>query len=94
MDFTNTEFSLNEYYIGKVRDGASQSFELREAIKESKDDEILVVYREDVHTYYYLVPARHKDQIGGELLELFYSDNYDYTDEMRQDFIENNSQFF
>lgn len=86
-------FKLNDYFIAKVRDGESER-KKNAALSNVSSDDLVVVYNHDVYTYYYAVPVANKSEIGGEILELFYKDNYDYSDEQLEDFKIKYSEFF
>lgn len=85
--------NLPKYCIGKIREGHSE-FNINKALHEMELDHHLVIYRDDVYTYYFSVPNSIKNEIGHELLEFFYRDNYDYSEEMKQDFINQYPEYF
>jgi hypothetical protein len=87
------KFKLGDYCIASIRDGQSEH-KKDEAIENMDANEILIVYRHDVYTHYYAVPFSKKEFVGNQLLEFFYDDNYDYTDEQLKDFKELYPQFF
>jgi len=74
------KFKLCDYSIAVVRDGQSE-YHKDQRLIEIESDRVLVVYRHDVYTYYYSVPVSKINLVGNELLEFFYKDNYDYSDE-------------
>lgn len=86
-------FKLNDYYLTSVRDGNTE-FNKNKLVSELSVNDVLVVYKDDVTTYYYAVPSNLKAQIGSELLELFYADNCDYTNDALTDFKDNHSEYF
>lgn len=75
-----SKFELWPYHLCDVRDGAS-NYEINKLKSEMKEDEMLIIYKHDVTTHYYAVPKHLKNKIGTELLEFFYKDNFDYTDD-------------
>ena len=87
------KFQLADYIIAQVRDGQAE-YNKDEAIKKMEKDYLLVFYRHDVYSYFYSVPSLYKNQIANELLEFFYSDNHDYTEEKLNDFKESYPCFF
>jgi hypothetical protein len=84
---------LSNYLIAELRDG-SNPYKKDQAIENMDINTILVVYRDDVYTYYYSVPLKLKNKVGFALLEFFYQDNHDYSDEKLQDFKDEYSEFF
>jgi hypothetical protein len=87
------DFRLSNYAIAKVRDGQSQHEKDKALINMPPDNE-LVVYRHDVYTYYFSVPCVLMNKVGFELLEFFYQDNYDYSDEKLNNFKEEYKKYF
>ena len=79
------KFDLADYCIATVRDGQS-TYKKDEAINNMDINDVLIVYKDDVWSYYYAVPLNLEKKAGEKLLEFFYSDNYDYSDEKLQDF--------
>ena len=75
---------LSDYFVLEVRDG--KSYDLESYTSEMCSSEELVIYRHDVWTYFYIVPKSKLKKVGYDLLEFFYEDNYDYTDEQLADF--------
>lgn len=84
---------LNDYYIGQVRDGQNR-YKIEESIKMMDQDHELVIYKDDVITYFYSIPKNKLTSFGYDLLEFFYSDNYDYTDEQLKEFKESYPSIF
>jgi hypothetical protein len=78
------DFKLAYYLVLEVRHG--QSYDLEIYTQKMCSSEELIVYRDDVWTYYYIVPKSKLKNAGLELLEFFYQDNHDYTDEQLIDF--------
>ena len=78
------DFKLAYYLVLEVRDGKDYDLEIH--TQKMCSSEELIVYRNDVWTYYYIVPKSKLKNDGLELLEFFYQDNHDYTDEKLIDF--------
>lgn len=87
------KFELADYIIAQLRDGQSK-YDKDKAITEMDKDYIFVYYRHDVYSYFYSVPPMYKNEIANELLEFFYSDNYDYNDQKLLEFKESYPEFF
>jgi hypothetical protein len=86
-------FEIGNYCIASVRDGQSEH-KKDKALEERDINTILVIYRHDVYTYYYAIPKSFKKNIPNSLLNFFYDDNYDYTDEQLNDFKMSYSEYF
>lgn len=84
---------LNNFYIGEVRDGQNR-YKVDEKISLMEKDCDLIVYKDDVTTYYYSVPRSLLTTVKDNLLEIFYADNYDYGEEHLKDFKENYPSIF
>ena len=84
---------LSNFYIGKVRDGQNR-YKIEEAISLMEEDCHLIVYKDDVTTYYYSIPERLLTTVKDNFLEIFYEDNYDYSEEHLKEFKENYPSIF
>jgi len=89
----NMKKELSDYFLVKVRQGES-NYKKDKLLSQVAEFNEVVIYEHDVYKYYYAVPYYAKDIIATGLLEFFYNDNYEYTDEQLKDFKEEYKEYF